>query len=125
MPIYDYACSVCGQVTEVIHGVYDSGPKLCPACGAENSLRKAINAPAIHYRGSGWAKKDRSATSSPGRSRTAGKDSDGSGSSAADASGQGDGESAPKKANADAKGSTSTAAPKPSAPAASSGSSGD
>ena len=63
MPIYDYLCSNCGQTTEVIHGIDAPGPRFCPACGAEGTLRKAFATPAVHFKGSGWAKKDRSSSS--------------------------------------------------------------
>src|SRR6185503_8516203 len=63
MPIYDYLCSNCGQKTEVIHGINAPGPRFCPACGAEGTLRKAFATPAVHFKGSGWAKKDRSSSS--------------------------------------------------------------
>jgi putative FmdB family regulatory protein len=63
MPIYDYLCSNCGQKTEVIHGIDAAGPRFCPACGAEGTLRKAFATPAVHFKGSGWAKKDRSSSS--------------------------------------------------------------
>ena len=32
-------------------------------------MRKLIAAPAVHFKGSGWAKKDRSATAVPGTSQ--------------------------------------------------------
>ena len=70
MPIYDYTCAACGHLTEVIHGMREGGPRFCPSCGAEGTMRKGFAAPAVHFKGSGWAKKDRSATASPGRSRT-------------------------------------------------------
>ena len=63
MPIYDYLCSNCGQTTEVIHGIDALGPRFCPACGAEGTLRKAMTAPTVLFKGSGWAKKDRSSSS--------------------------------------------------------------
>jgi putative FmdB family regulatory protein len=59
LPIYDYACSHCGTVTEVVHGIHDAAPRFCPACGTEGSLKKAFAPPAVHFKGSGWAKKDR------------------------------------------------------------------
>lgn len=71
MPIYDYTCASCGHLTEVIHGIHEGGPRFCPSCGAEGTMRKGFAAPAVHFKGSGWAKKDRSATSTPGRSKTA------------------------------------------------------
>jgi putative FmdB family regulatory protein len=69
MPIYDYHCSNCGQTTEVIHGIHAAAPRFCPVCGAEGTLRKAFAAPAVLFKGSGWAKKDRS-SSSGSRSKT-------------------------------------------------------
>ncbi|MBI3746904.1 MAG: zinc ribbon domain-containing protein [Chloroflexi bacterium] len=71
MPIYDYGCSSCGHVVEVIHGINELGPRFCPNCGREGTMRKAFATPAVHFKGSGWAKKDRSSTSAPGRSRNA------------------------------------------------------
>ena len=71
MPIYDYACRVCGHVVEVIHGINDPGPNVCPNCGAVGSMHKRIVTSAVHFKGSGWAKKDRSTASSSGRSKSA------------------------------------------------------
>jgi putative FmdB family regulatory protein len=59
MPIYEYLCRACGHRTEILHGINDPGPQFCPACGAEGKLRKAITAPSVVFKGSGWAKKDR------------------------------------------------------------------
>ena len=63
MPIYDYLCSNCRHLTEVIHGINDDGPRFCPSCGAEGTMKKALSTPTVHFKGSGWAKKDRSSTS--------------------------------------------------------------
>ncbi|MDF2735158.1 MAG: type antifreeze protein [Chloroflexota bacterium] len=67
MPLYDYVCAACGRRFEVIHGIEADPPASCPLCG-DGPVRKAITAPTVHYRGSGWAKKERRAavkTSSP------------------------------------------------------------
>jgi putative FmdB family regulatory protein len=69
MPVYDYDCAACGRRFEVIHGVHVDGPTTCPLCG-KGPVRKAISAPAIHYKGSGWAKKERRATVTPGSSKS-------------------------------------------------------
>lgn len=60
MPLYDYNCSACGRRFEAIHGVYGDPPASCPLCGS-GPVRKAIGAPAVHFKGSGWAKKERRA----------------------------------------------------------------
>lgn len=65
MPLYDYQCAACGRRFEVVHGVHVEGPTVCPLCG-KGPVRKAITAPAVHYKGSGWAKKERRATASSG-----------------------------------------------------------
>ena len=59
MPLYDYICEN-GHIVEVMHGVNASGPEKCERCGAE--MRKLLSTPAIVFKGSGWAKKDRSSS---------------------------------------------------------------
>jgi putative FmdB family regulatory protein len=71
MPLYDYDCAACGRRIEVVHGVHAPGPTHCPNCGS-GPLRKAISAPAVHFKGSGWAKKERHATVAPGASKAVG-----------------------------------------------------
>jgi putative FmdB family regulatory protein len=75
MPAYDYDCAACGRRFEVTHGVHADGPTTCPLCG-KGPVRKAITAAAIHYRGSGWAKKERRATTASATSKAS---TDGSG----------------------------------------------
>jgi putative FmdB family regulatory protein len=60
VPLYDYVCAACRRRFEVIHGIEADPPASCPLCG-EGPVRKAITAPTVHYRGSGWAKKERRA----------------------------------------------------------------
>jgi len=69
MPLYDYDCAACGRRFEVVHGVHADGPTTCPLCG-KGPVRKAISAPAVHYKGSGWAKKERHATATPAASKS-------------------------------------------------------
>ncbi|MEX1169424.1 MAG: zinc ribbon domain-containing protein [Chloroflexota bacterium] len=72
MPLYDYDCAACGRRIEVVHGVHAPGPAHCPSCGA-GPLRKAITAAAVHFKGSGWAKKERRASVAPGGGTSAGE----------------------------------------------------
>ncbi len=74
MPLYDYVCEACRHRFEVIHGVHGEGPATCPSCG-KGPIRKGITTAAIHYKGSGWAKKERHAAVKSGVKA----DSDGSG----------------------------------------------
>ena len=103
MPAYDYDCAACGRRFEVIHGVHVDGPTTCPLCG-KGPVRKAISAPAIHYKGSGWAKKERRATATPGTAKSSAESgsSEEAGSKAGGGSSEGAGSAAP------ASGSTAT-----------------
>jgi putative FmdB family regulatory protein len=64
MPIYEYVCNACDHRADILHGINDPGPNFCPSCGREGTMRKQFAPPAIHYKGSGWAKKDRGSSSS-------------------------------------------------------------
>ncbi len=82
MPMYDYVCTVCGHRMEVIHGVHGVGPASCPVCGGQ--MRKAFVPPTIHFKGSGWAKKDRgsSVSTKAAAKATAGAEAEGASSDA-------------------------------------------
>ncbi len=89
MPLYDYDCSACGRRFEAIHGVHADPPAACPLCGS-GPVRKAVAAPAVHFKGSGWAKKERrSAARSKDAASKEGAES-GSGSGAASSGSDGD-----------------------------------
>jgi putative FmdB family regulatory protein len=64
MPVYDYLCTACDHRADILHGINDPAPNFCPSCGAEGTMRKQFSAPSIHFKGSGWAKKDRGGSSS-------------------------------------------------------------
>ncbi|HEY3522165.1 MAG TPA: zinc ribbon domain-containing protein [Candidatus Limnocylindrales bacterium] len=67
MPTYEYRCSSCGNRLEIIHSIHGGPPETCPSCGARDTLRKAFAPPAIVFKGSGWAKKERSSRPSGAR----------------------------------------------------------
>jgi putative FmdB family regulatory protein len=67
MPVYDYVCGSCRHRFEVFHGLNESGPRQCPLC--EGPVSRAFAPPTIVFKGSGWAKVDRRATSAPSKSR--------------------------------------------------------
>jgi putative FmdB family regulatory protein len=116
VPIYDYVCSNCGHLTEVVHGIHETGPKFCPNCGAEGTMTKAFAPPTIHFKGSGWAKKDRSSAAS-GRSASSSsskKDDKAAAGSGADSgstggSGSGSSDSSSSSGGSSSGGSSSTA----------------
>ena len=64
MPIYEYVCTSCDHRADILHGINDPTPQFCPSCGREGTMRKLFAPPTIHFKGSGWAKKDRATTRS-------------------------------------------------------------
>ena len=52
MPIYEYVCGKCQKKTEAIQRIGEAPLKVCPHCGGK--LKKAISAPAIQFKGSGF-----------------------------------------------------------------------
>jgi putative FmdB family regulatory protein len=96
VPLYDYDCANCGRRFEILRGVHADDPTACPLCGG-GPVKKAFATPAIHFKGSGWAKKERRATASTTASKgsgdgepantSAGSDGDGSSGGSADAAG--------------------------------------
>ena len=52
MPIYEYECKTCGQVTELLQKISDSPLKKCPDCGGRVSKLMSMNT--FHLKGSGW-----------------------------------------------------------------------
>lgn len=116
MPLYDYDCAACRRRFEVIHGVNADPPTTCPLCGS-GPIKKAITAPAVHYRGSGWAKKERRAAIKSRSSSGSGNDGSDGGSSGSE-QGSSDPESGSSPAvpatKATGGGDTSTETAKPS-----------
>jgi putative FmdB family regulatory protein len=88
LPTYDYICTQCGHKMEVVHSIHADGPTACPVCGG--LMRKGFAPPNVHYKGTGWARKERS-SSRPGSSSRGSSSDSGDGSSAASS---GDGSSA-------------------------------
>jgi putative FmdB family regulatory protein len=105
MPIYEYICTACDHRADILHGINDPPPHFCPSCGRENTMRKLFAPPTIHYKGSGWAKKDRGSAS---RTRAASAASSGDASSGEAKSGEaksGDAKSGDAKSGATTDGS--------------------
>lgn len=66
MPIYEYGCTECGRAIDVVHGIHAEGPRVCESCGG--AMKKLLSTPAIHFKGSGWAKKDARSAAAPASS---------------------------------------------------------
>ncbi|HEV8500567.1 MAG TPA: zinc ribbon domain-containing protein [Casimicrobiaceae bacterium] len=53
MPIYEYACSLCGHELEALQKLADARLVTCPACHAD-ALVKKVSAAGFQLKGSGW-----------------------------------------------------------------------
>ena len=96
MPRYDYRCTACGREVEVMHGINEHGPESCAHCGGV--MRKALSPPTIHFKGSGWAKKDAATARKTGPKAGAASDKD---------TGKGKGDSKPASDDASKPGTSS------------------
>ena len=52
MPIYEYACTQCGAVEEVLQKFSEKPLTQCDRCGGR--LHKLISQSTFHLKGSGW-----------------------------------------------------------------------
>ena len=54
MPIYEYLCSQCHQLSDALQKVNDPAPDVCPHCGAEHSLARQVSRTSFVLKGGGW-----------------------------------------------------------------------
>jgi putative FmdB family regulatory protein len=52
LPLYEYQCAKCGELTEKRHGFDDVNTAACEHCGGE--LKKTFNVAGIVFKGSGF-----------------------------------------------------------------------
>ena len=52
MPIYEYRCRKCDEVTERIEGFHDDPLKKCPSCAGK--VERQMSAGAFILKGTGW-----------------------------------------------------------------------
>ncbi|MCX7627917.1 MAG: zinc ribbon domain-containing protein [Methylophilaceae bacterium] len=64
MPIYEYRCSTCGHVEDVMQKMSDAPLTTCPQCGAESYV-KQLSAAGFQLKGSGWYATDFKGGSKP------------------------------------------------------------
>jgi putative FmdB family regulatory protein len=63
LPLYEYACTQCGQRTEKIQKFSDPPLTKCEKCGGR--LKQLLSSPAIQFKGSGWYVTDYARKPSP------------------------------------------------------------
>jgi putative FmdB family regulatory protein len=56
MPTYEYACTECGERSEVVQSIFDAPPTTCAVCGG--TLRKVFSPVGIVFKGSGFYRTD-------------------------------------------------------------------
>jgi len=56
MPIYEYICSECQEIQEILQKVNENNPQVCPKCNKNNTLSKLVSNSAFHLKGGGWYK---------------------------------------------------------------------
>lgn len=69
MPIYEFRCARCGNLSEVVQRV-GARPPPCPVCGSKRMAR-AVSRTAFHLKGGGWHA-DLYATPRPGATQPEG-----------------------------------------------------
>ena len=52
MPIYEYECTRCGKIEEVIQKFSDKPLSKCPSCAGK--LHKLVSQSTFHLKGTGW-----------------------------------------------------------------------
>lgn len=53
MPVYEFECQTCSEVTERLQKVSDPPPDKCDACGSDQ-LKRVISRTSFQLKGSGW-----------------------------------------------------------------------
>lgn len=56
MPVYEYACTECGEQLEVRQSFTDAALTVCPACSGR--LRKVLSPVGVVFKGSGFYRND-------------------------------------------------------------------
>ncbi|RZA25553.1 MAG: zinc ribbon domain-containing protein [Proteobacteria bacterium] len=110
MPIYEYRCKDCGNVSEFQMKMSDPHPSTCPTCG-HNTLSKIMSLPSFQLKGGGWYSDAYDGKSNKAASGPKAEGSDSSTSSAPAASSGGDSSSAPAASSPAAPASASASAP--------------
>jgi putative FmdB family regulatory protein len=54
MPIYEYECRQCHEVSDTLQKIGDPAPPTCPHCGAENTLSRLVSRTSFVLKGGGW-----------------------------------------------------------------------
>jgi putative FmdB family regulatory protein len=53
VPLYEYECRACGDVSELMQKISDPAPETCPVCG-KGPMAKLVSRSAFILKGGGW-----------------------------------------------------------------------
>jgi putative FmdB family regulatory protein len=98
MPTYEYACTECGDRTEVVQSIADAPLTTCTVCGGR--LRKVFSPVGIVFKGSGFYRTDSRGKSAKADGDKAKKPADAKASSSSSDSRKSDGGSSTSKPKA-------------------------
>ena len=106
MPTYQYACTDCGDKSEVVQRFTDDPLTICSACGGK--LRKVFSPVGIVFKGSGFYRTDsrKGASTVPAGSNGSGSSGEGASSSNGSSGSSGDSGSSSKSADSGSSGSS-------------------
>jgi putative FmdB family regulatory protein len=54
MPVYDFKCSECGLLAEIVASIDETPVVTCPDC--DLLMGKVFSAPVVTFKGEGWGK---------------------------------------------------------------------
>lgn len=63
MPVYEYRCSSCGRIFEVLQNSDDNKARVCPHCSGR--AERIVSHCTFHLKGTGWYATDYAKKSSP------------------------------------------------------------
>jgi putative FmdB family regulatory protein len=98
MPTYEYACTECGDRTEVVQSISDAPMTTCTVCGGP--LRKVFSPVGIVFKGSGFYRTDSRGKPAKTGGESSKKPADATSTSKPDAKGSSDGGSSASKTKA-------------------------
>ena len=98
MPTYEYACTECGDRTEVVQSISDASLTTCTVCGGR--LRKVFSPVGIVFKGSGFYRNDSRGKPARADGESSKKPADKGAKTSPDAKGSSDGGSSTSKPKA-------------------------
>ena len=70
MPIYEYICTSCETVTELLQKVGAKAPSECKNCGEPDTMKKKVSQTSFQLKGGGWYSDLYGSTPQGGSSKT-------------------------------------------------------